>query len=746
MGKNKMLPFGIFIWGIFLIFGLTRPIVAQNSAAIAQDSAVAQDSDPVHALRGHRVFEPLPAGAVKPSGWLRDWALAAKNGYTAVMDDVDPEFTRAWTADFSPTCPVGDWGHGSWSYEGGGYWFDGLVRLAYQLEDKELLAMVSRRLAPVLEHATPEGIGHFYWLNRKNESDLSSVRPDYGWGLWASGLYGRAMITYYGASGDERALRAMQCADDSSDIGCITIAGLGSPPNNAINACEDYARSGDTGVAETLTRFFEHRDVEWQSLWEPYRTPPVDALWCGEKHYPEDWVMRFHGVFLNETLAGWAAGTLWTGRPEFLETAVAWQKLMDEKCLQPYGALVEDELYGPTGAYRCTETCTLAAELWRRIQMFTMTGVGEDADRVERLFFNAGAGTTTRDFTQHVYFQQPNRISPNSFIYSWGNKTNCTFRRKHYPLCCTAGVNRILPTYIQYQWMKTSDQGLAAILYAPNRLDTTVRGTRVSIDSTTDYPFQETVTMSLTLDQSTAFPILLRIPQWCKNPTVTLNHEKINLTTEERPFLRIERTWNTGDTIVLNFPMEPRLEQGIDRNAKSVTMPTGGAWGKGSVLGQFANTELSGVPCASISLGPLLFALPIPEENGDENKPVHDAAWQYALDPNHALDAVTVERSDVPHPWAWPREAPIQLRVQACSAQWTHDTEFPRLPKADEMEIGASRTISLIPYGCAKLRVSMFPVAEQPSPSTITENEPAPAADAAHPESDVASPDRDTGK
>lgn len=660
------------------------------------------------AARGNRIFQPLPAGAVMPTGWLLDWAQAAKKNYTARMDQIDPEFSRAWTADFSPTCPVGDWGHGSWSYEGGGYWFDGLVRLAYQLNDPELISLIKRRLAPVLDNSSEESIGHFYWLNRKNRKDLESVRPDYGWGLWANGLYGRAMTEYHAATRDPKALRAMQRSDDSSSYRCITLTGLGSPPNNAWNACEDYLYSGNKGVAETLDRFYSKKEVDWPGLWEPYRTRPNEKLLRGEKFYPEDWVMRFHGVFFNETLAGWAAGSFWTGRPEFLETAVAWQNLMDKKCLQPYGAIVEDELYGPTGAYRSTETCTLAAELWRRIMLFSLTGEGSDADKTERLFFNAGAGTVTRDFSRHVYFQQPNRVTKDSFICSWGNKSNCTFQQKHYPLCCTAGINRIVPTYIQYLWMATPDDGLAAVLYAPNNMTTEVRGTAVSIQSKTDYPFNETISMTIMPKKPTAFPLTLRIPDWCKNPSVLLNDQSIEIKKSSRGFLRLERIWNANDKLTLIFPMIPRLEQGVDRNAKKQEMPKGGAWGNGSVLGQFADSDLSAVPYADIAFGPLLFVLPVAEK--DENTPIDGAQWQFALDPEKVLESVDVIRKKTVRPWNWPVDAPIQLKISAIAAKWKHDVEFPRLPLVEEMSIGQKNDITLVPYGCAKLRVSMFPV------------------------------------
>ena len=658
-------------------------------------------------------FTPLCPGQVKPSGWLRDWALAAAEGYTGRMEEIHEEFVRAWTADFSPTCPVGDWPRGSWSYEGGAYWFDGLNRLAYQLDDDKLKALVARRMAPVLENARPEGIGYFYWLDRHNANDIESVHPDYGWGLWASGQYGRAMTAYYEATGDERALHAMKCADDSRDIRCISVVGLGSTGMAAMNACEDYARTGDTGVLETLQRVFEGRDVDYPELWEPYRFAPDEGLFKGEKCYKDYWVSRYHGVTINEALTGWMAGTLATGDPQYFETAKKWHKLLDERCMQPYGALVEDELYGPTGAYRCTETCTLSAELFRRTRMIAMTGDGIEADKAERLFFNAGANMVSRDFHRHVYFQQPNRVTKDAFLYSWGIKSNCTFQPTHYPLCCTAALNRVVPYFIQYCWMATPDKGLAAVMYAPNTLEAKVADdTLVKISTVTDYPFNETISMTVTTEKAVEFPLSVRIPIWCDNAKITVNGENITATPNEHGFAKIARTWNDGDKIELVLPMTPKVETGIDRNAKQIDMPEGGAWGKGSVPGMYADDELSKAPFASVSYGPLLFALGIAEI--DENTPQPDFKWQFALDPTTALANAKVVRSPMPSKWNWPFDAPVKLEVGAVAAEWTQDDTFARLPAADEMKLGDKETLTLIPYGCAKLRVSMFPVVGKP--------------------------------
>jgi hypothetical protein len=48
-------------------------------------------------------FLPLPPGAVEPVGWLRDWCLAAQDGFTDHMGEYEDEFKRAWTPDHKMT-------------------------------------------------------------------------------------------------------------------------------------------------------------------------------------------------------------------------------------------------------------------------------------------------------------------------------------------------------------------------------------------------------------------------------------------------------------------------------------------------------------------------------------------------------------------------------------------------------------------------------------------------------------------
>jgi len=126
------------------------------------------------------VFIPLPPGAVQPQGWLRDWCLTARAGYTGHMDELDVAFRQAWASDFTLTGEkLRFWDKGSWPLEGGGYWFDGLVKLAYALHDDSLLQQAKARLDVVVNHMNANSILFIWWLNRNKPADMSQDEAGY---------------------------------------------------------------------------------------------------------------------------------------------------------------------------------------------------------------------------------------------------------------------------------------------------------------------------------------------------------------------------------------------------------------------------------------------------------------------------------------------------------------------------------------------------------------------------------------
>lgn len=631
---------------------------------LAAGVAIAAAPERTHPFKQSAKMEMLRPGEVQPQGWLRDWCVTAKNGYISRMDEVDQAFPRAWNRDFHPRGKYLDWGDpnkGAWCTEGGAYWFEGLVRLAWELDDADLKAYAKQRLEPLLERMNPKAIAFVYWMDRTDPKQMEEIeRANHGFIVGASGRTTRAMLAYWEATGDERALRALKwCLDDPR------FYFFGNPITLPAAGCDTWRYCGDEKLAAAIDNFFATKPYpeRWPAMRYGLPVKPeaihMRARMDSDPNHNWEWRLQ-HGVLCFESMLSWVKGTLWTGDGKYLANVRSWLDFQEKHTRQPHGVTVADEQFGWAGPDRGTETCTVAGDILLYATLAGVTGEGRFADHVERSFFNAGAACVSRDFMRHVYFQSPNRVEAHGKFHAGPGGQGGIFKTKHWPLCCTAALTRILPGYVQWMWMKPAEGGLAAILYAPNTLETELDGTTVRIETTTDYPFNETLEMSVKTGKPITFPLKLRVPEWCDKPTIAVNDAPANLIVGPDGFTVLNREWKTGEKVTLRFPMAARFETMRDYND-------------------------GGKPYCSVSYGPLLFAYGLPEK--DENTAAEGARKEWKLDSSQSAAAIEVARVPMPAKWDWPLDAPLKLRTKAAD--------------------GAA--LELVPYGCAKLRISMFP-------------------------------------
>ena len=233
--------------------------------------------------------------------------------------------------------------------------------------------------------------------------------------------------------------------------------------------------------------------------------------------------------------------------------------------------------------------------------------------------------------------------------------------------------------------MKTPDDGLAATLYGPCTVKATVAGdVDVKLSVTTDYPFGEDITMTVAPAKAVRFPLHFRIPGWCSKPSFKVNGVDVASGGAVGGYVKIDRTWTGGDTVAIRFPMTPRVIKGH---------------------------ETGGNPYACVHSGPLLFVRGVPEKNENENEST-GVGWQYALDfeSGRAADNMTINRTAMPAKWDWPYESPVTLTVPAQAIEWELADQAEGTLPPTPVSGKAGGMIELIPYGCAKFRISMFPV------------------------------------
>jgi len=660
-------------------------------ASLSKSGMKGLDARAAVALKVLPAYMPLPPGAVRPTGWLLDWAKAARDGLTGHLDERANAFGMGWSGKHFEAKGVREQGTGE-PIEPCAYWLDGLVRLGYALQDEYLINKARSRL-DVVVNGVLDGGPSLIWWRPKEELDIPFEN-------WAHSHMGRALVAYYQATGNPRILEALVRAYRDYPLPdmqhSFPIRGLNGPVN-IDPMLEVFAMSGEPQILKTVLAMIRR----------PAFVETVDR-WLQECLEPG------HAVIFHEYVRLPALVYPWTGDHRHLNATLRALNWSDRNYLLPYGICSGEEYHAGIGSTRNTETCNIPASMWTYLWLLRITGRQEHGDNIEQIFFNAGPAPIARDFQTICYYQSPNRLStslphdeprdpslPGSYLFT---------ETGHSTLCCTGNFNRVLPFYITHMWMTTPDRGLAATLYGPCQVETKLAdGIRVSIQCQTHYPFDEKVHMTISPQKSANFPLYLRIPGWCREPVLQIDGRSVALQRNPQGFAVIERLWKPGDTIVLQLPMTTRVVQGRETPFPRISRYTETEPGQ-------TNRELAGLtdisnPFASVYCGPILFALGIGDEN--PNKVAAGAKWKYAVDvaPIEAQQRVEVIRRPMPDRWQWQLDAPFQLKVPVLGFDW-NPTELQPLPSSP-VEKGRNETITLVPYGCTKFRVSMFPVTKR---------------------------------
>jgi len=637
-------------------------------------------------------FLPLPPGAVEPAGWLRDCAQAARDGITGHLDERHPTFADGWKGVTIKTQGAKPDGTG-WPIEQSAYWLDGALRLGLVLHDDALVRKIRPRLDLVVDGVNQAAFGtsFIYW---------KQVAKPRGFDSWAHSHMGRALVALYEGTGDRRVLEALTkvYADYPTNMGGLQLGGAVSGLCNLDAMLETYSFSGDRRIL----------DRALQAMAQPEVVNDMEA-WRAGRLAPGHMVILYENIRLPALMYPWSAD------PTQLQATLGAFKWLDDFHMLPYGVASGEEFASGIGAFRKTETCDVTAMLLSASWMYRIQGEGDWGDRMERAFFNAGAAPVARDFQTMCYYQSPNRLRSDALPCEQPHSPGKGGIR-FSPLgcsnviCCVAALNRIIPHYVTHMWMATPDNGLAATLYGPCTVSA-MAGAKVpvKVSAATDYPFGETIRLRVDPARKVSFPLYLRIPGWCQNPQVTVNGSKI-VAPATRGFAKIARKWSKDDLVELRFPMEPRVIRGHETEFPVANR-------------KYFRFELDEVfqprrlPYASVLYGPLLFSLPIADV--DPNTPAKDVKWQYALDTDAARrdPGITVEHQPMPVRWDWPLDAPVVLRVPARVFDW-NPTDAQALPE-QPVTGTASETIRLVPYGCTKFRISMFPVTPRAWPQNI---------------------------
>ena len=622
-------------------------------------------------------YAELPIGAIKPRGWLADQLQRQANGLTGHLDEVYPEVMgpdNAWLG-----------GDGD-AWERGPYWIDGLLPLAYILNDKALIAKAKTWVEAILSSQQEDG----YLGPSKDNPFVYGLQRGKARDWWPKMVALKILKQYYMATGDKRV------------IDCLTRYfryQLQTLPSIPLDNWSDWGRWRGADNLETV-------------YWLYGITGDQDLLELGEVIHSQtvDWSSLFrdgdifstqgsvHCVNLGQ---GFKAPSVWwqySHSAADLEAPVKAVEAIRHTVGLPTGLWAGDEMLHFGAPTRGSELCTAVEMMYSLEEMLRITGDTRWADYLERVAYNALPTQATDDWTAKQYYQQTNQVS---CTLGWRpfstphDDTDVVFGTLNGYPCCLSNMHQGWPKFTQNLWYATPDGGLAALVYAPSQVTFKVAGgVEAIITESTDYPFREdvsfTVGYSCCLVGKAVFPLVLRVPGWCANPSVLVNGNPVPVE-PVNGIVRIEREWRKGDVVTLHLPMELQTEEWYDR-----------AW--------------------SVVRGPLVYALRMEEEwtwkpfgNGYYGKGAWEVTssspWNYCLmRDGFSADKCSVRLLDNGGAYPWNlQNAPVSIMVPArILPHWTIIDSVAYWTE-DGVDWGEEATIELVPYGCTTLRIAEFP-------------------------------------
>ena len=175
--------------------------------------------------------------------------------------------------------------------------------------------------------------------------------------------------------------------------------------------------------------------------------------------------------------------------------------------------------------------------------------------------------------------------------------------------CCPGNYRRIigeLPELIMYR----QPDGITINLYTESEVETRLDdGTGLTLRQDTDYPNSGTIRISVAPAQPAHFTVRLRIPAWCKTPSLHVNGEALSIDGRCH-FVSIARDWTSGDSIALELPMPWRLVRGFRKQEGKVAVMRGPMV---FALAPSCTPELEGVDLTTLVIDPTSLTGPLPD-------------------------------------------------------------------------------------------------------------------------------------
>ncbi|MBK8977816.1 MAG: glycoside hydrolase family 127 protein [Planctomycetes bacterium] len=477
---------------------------------------------------------------------------------------------------------------------------EGVWHLLRNVDDPELSRRAEGILDRILAAQQDDGYLNSWFTVRGLEGRWRDLRLQHE--MYNAGHFFEMAVAHHRTTGDPRALQAaMRFADHIDGI-------FGEDRRHDVGGHEEielaliglYRATGGEARYLDLCRFLldergcqhgvpEHRRYHPSAPVEPPGAEPVDPSRAGwyrklrtrsgrmQDHMPlsEQTEAVGHAVRAGYAYSAMADLARFSDAAHYARAVEAlWRDVVGRKMFITGGigtAQYGDEGFGdpyllPNRAY--CESCANIAHVFWQHRMNLLTGDAKYADVMELTLYNAALSGLA--------------ASGDAFFYQNPLESRTGARRRSWIglACCPTNISRFVPQVGGFVHARAAGR-LFVNLFARADAEVELDGVAVQIRQRTDYPWAGRVELTVTPQRDAGFELCLRIPGWASGRPVpsdlyrfvdrgiapvslAVNGEVVSARPEPDGYVHLARTWQAGDVVVLELPMEVRRVRAHD--------------------------------------------------------------------------------------------------------------------------------------------------------------------------------------
>ena len=215
------------------------------------------------------------------------------------------------------------------------------------------------------------------------------------------------------------------------------------------------------------------------------------------------------------------------------------------------------------------ETCAAISMVYLFERMFLLHGDAKYIDCLERTLYNGVISGMSVDGGKFFY---PNPLSSDGH-YRFNADNTMTRQPWFGCACCPSNLCRFIPSMPGYIY-GVRDNNLYVNLFAANTATIAVGGKKVTLEQSTQYPWEGDIAIKVLQNKAKAFNMMVRIPGWAQNEVVpsdlysfsddilsgyevTVNGQPVKGELQNG-YLVINRNWKKGDVVRVHLDMPVR--------------------------------------------------------------------------------------------------------------------------------------------------------------------------------------------